>query len=69
MNNTIKTPQKSSIPYNTTGYHDRKITSPIKPAISRIKAYLGRNCQDKPNFTARVGLDAAQKINFSGGVA
>lgn len=65
MNNTIKTPQKSSIfpenPYDATGYHDRKITSPIEVAISRIPGDFGRNCQNDANFAARVGLGAAQK--------
>lgn len=61
MNNTIKTPQKSSIPLNATGYHDRKITSPIEALLSIIKANFGLNCQYKPNFVARVGLGPVQK--------
>jgi hypothetical protein len=51
-------------PQNTTGLSDNSITSPIKVGISRIKANFGRNCQNKLNFAARVGLDAAQKISI-----
>jgi hypothetical protein len=72
MNNTRKIPLKSSIfpknPYSATGLTDSIITSPIKVGISTIKANFGRNCQNKLNFAARVGLDAAQKISFLGGV-
>jgi hypothetical protein len=69
MNNTRKLPLKSSIfgknPYSTTGLTDSIITSPIKVGISTIKANFGRNCQNKLNFAARVGLDAAQKISIT----
>ena len=72
MNNTTKLPQKSSIfpenPYDATGYHDKKIASPIEALLSRIKANFGKISQDKPNFVALVGLGAAQKIMI-GGVA
>jgi hypothetical protein len=65
MNNTRKLPLKSRIfpknPYSTTGYHDKNLTSPIKAAISTIKANFGKISQDKPNFTARVSLSTAQK--------
>jgi hypothetical protein len=65
MNLTRKIPLLSSIfpenPYSATGLSDNSITSPIKPLLSRIKANFGRNCQNKLNFAARVGLDAAQK--------
>lgn len=67
MNYTRKTPQKSSIPYNTTGYHDNSITSPIEVAISRITVNFGKISQNTLNFTARVHLDAVQKSNFLGG--
>jgi len=53
---------------NSERLSDRKITSPIKPAISRIKAYLGRNCQNSLNFAARGLKIAAQKSDFLGGV-
>lgn len=73
MNNTRKLPQKSSIspqnPYSATGLSDRKITSPIKPLLSRIKADFGRISQNTLNFAARVGLGAAQKMSFLGGVS
>jgi|688.fasta_scaffold522500_3 hypothetical protein len=68
MNNTRKSPQKSSIPLNATGYHDKSITSPIEALLSRIKANFGLNCQNDANFAARVGLATAQKISFLGGV-
>lgn len=65
MNNTIKTPQKSSIfpenPYSATGYHDKKIASPIEALLSKIKANFGKISQNSLNFAARVGLGAAQK--------
>lgn len=65
MNNTIKTPQKSSIfpenPYDATGLSDSATTSPIKPLLSRIKAYFGKISQNSLNFTARVHLLPAQK--------
>jgi hypothetical protein len=67
MNNTRKLPQKSRVSLNATGYHDNSITSPIEALLSRIKANFGRNCQDKLNFAALVGLLPAQKINFLGG--
>ncbi|MCA2504771.1 MAG: hypothetical protein IM550_06530 [Microcystis sp. M54BS1] len=54
---------------NSERLTDRKITSPIKPAISRIKANFGRNCQDKPSFAARGLKIAAQKSDFLGGVS
>ena len=73
MNNTTKTPQKSSNsqknPYSATGLSDSIITSPIEALLSIIKANFGKKSQDKPNFVARVGLGTVQKINFSGGVA
>ena len=69
MNNTRKIPQKSRVspknPYSATGLTDSIITSPIKVGISTIKANFGRNCQNKLNFAARVGLDAAQKISIT----
>ena len=64
MNNTRKIPQKSSIPenpYNTTGYHDKSITSPIEALLSKIKANFGKISQNSLNFVARVGLGTAQK--------
>jgi hypothetical protein len=65
MNNTPKTPQKSSIfpknPQNTTGLSGNSITSPIKPLLSTITTNFGKISQDKPNFTARVSLLPAQK--------
>jgi len=51
-------------PYDATGLTDSIITSPIEVRISRIKVNFGRNCQNKLNFAARVGLDAAQKISI-----
>ena len=53
---------------NSERLSDRKITSPIKSAISRIKANFGKISQNSLNFTARVGLGTAQKIMI-GGVA
>lgn len=47
---------------------DRKITSPIEVAISRIKANFGINCQNDANFVARVLKSTVQKSDFSGGV-
>ncbi|MFN7216452.1 hypothetical protein [Microcystis sp.] len=67
-NYTIKLPQKSSIPLNATGYHDKSITSQIKALLSRIAGDSGRNCQDKPNFAALVLKNTVQKSDFSGGV-
>jgi len=68
MNNTRKTPQKSSIPYSATGLSDRKITSPIETRISRIKVNFGSLSQNKPIFTAQIVLYPVQKSDFSGGV-
>jgi hypothetical protein len=51
-------------PYDATGLGGNDVTSPNKPLLSRIKANFGRNCQNKLNFAARVGLDAAQKISI-----
>jgi hypothetical protein len=48
-------------PYNATGLSGNSITSPIKPLLSTITTNFGKISQDKPNFTARVSLDAAQK--------
>jgi hypothetical protein len=62
MNNTIKSPQKSSIPLNATGSCDNTPTNQNKSALSRITVNFGLNCQNKPNFAARVGLNTAQKI-------
>jgi hypothetical protein len=73
MNNTIKTPQKSSIfpenPYNTTGLTDRKIASPTEGKISKIKVNFAKISQNSLNFAARVGLNTAQKMSFLGGVS
>jgi hypothetical protein len=63
MNITTKTPQKSSIPLNATGYHDRTPTSPIKPLLSRIKANFGRISQNTLNFAARLLKSTAQNPN------
>jgi len=63
MNITIKTPQKSSNfsknPYDATGLSDSAPASPIELEISRITVDFGRNCQDKLNFAALVGLRRA----------
>lgn len=65
MNSSKKPLQKSSIfslnPYNATGLGDSIGTSQLEALLSKIKANFGRNCQDKPNFTARHCFDAAQK--------
>jgi|LakMenE01Jun11ns_1017448.scaffolds.fasta_scaffold8725932_1 hypothetical protein len=65
MNNTRKLPQKSRVspknPQNTTGYHDKTPTSPIEALLSTITVNFAKISQDKPNFTARVNLLAAQK--------
>jgi hypothetical protein len=65
MNNTPKTPQKSSIfpknPQNTTGLSGNSITSPIKPLLSTITVNFGKISQNDANFAARVGLLTAQK--------
>ncbi len=55
-------------PYNTTGLGDSIVTSPIEALLSTITANFGKISQNDANFTARVSLDTAQKINFSGGV-
>ena len=71
MNITTKTPQKSreylGIFQNAKRLGDSAPASPIEVGISRIKANFGINCQDKPNFVARVGLGTVQKSDFSGG--
>jgi len=73
MNNTRKSQQKSSIfpenPYNTTGLTDNTPTNQNKALLSRIAGDSGRNCQDKPNFTAHISVIPVQKISFLGGVA
>jgi hypothetical protein len=65
MNNTRKLPLESRVspknPYNATGLSGNSITSPIKPLLSTITTNFGKISQDKPNFTARVSLDTAQK--------
>jgi hypothetical protein len=69
MNNTRKLPLESRVspknPYNATGLSGNSITSPIKPLLSTITTNFGKISQDKPNFTARVSLDAAQKISIT----
>jgi hypothetical protein len=48
-------------PYTTTGLGDRTPTNQNKSEISTITTNFGKISQDKPNFTARVSLDTAQK--------
>ena len=55
-------------PYDATGLGDNSITSQNKAEISTITVNFAKISQNILNFAARVGLDAAQKINFSGGV-
>ena len=73
MNITIKVPQKSSNsqknPYSATGLSDSIITSPIEALLSIIKANFGKISQNDANFAARIGLGAAQKMSFLGGVS
>ena len=65
MNNTKKIPLKSSLspknPENTTGYHDKNLTSQNKSEVSKIKVNFGKISQNDANFAARVNLLAAQK--------
>jgi len=53
---------------NSERLSDRKITSPIKPLLSRISGNFGKISQNSLNFAARVGLGTAQKMSFLGGV-
>jgi hypothetical protein len=65
MNDTKKTPQKSSIfpenPYSTTGSCDKNPTSQNKSEISTITVNFGKISQNDANFAARASLDPAQK--------
>jgi hypothetical protein len=51
-------------PQNTTGLGGNSITSPIEAYISTITVNFAKISQNDANFTARVGLDAAQKISI-----